>query len=101
LRLITINQEQDRHYVDLIHETLIRARKDAATGKSVGYWPALYDYIDNNRDRATSTASYWRMKADSGKAKVCGASGTYAGLASKYCQWSTSTGLKRKHTAHG
>lgn len=51
LRLITTNQEQDRHYVDLIHETLIRARKDVTTGKSVGYWPTLYDYIDNNRDR--------------------------------------------------
>lgn len=52
LRLITINQEQDRHYVDLIHETLIRARgKDIATGKLTGYWPMLFDYIDNNRDR--------------------------------------------------
>ena len=52
LRLITINQEQDRHYVDLIHETLIRTRgKDIATGKLVGYWPMLFDYIDNNRDR--------------------------------------------------
>ncbi|OQW40085.1 MAG: hypothetical protein A4S08_05825 [Proteobacteria bacterium SG_bin4] len=52
LRLITINQEQDRHYADLIHETLIRARgKDITTGKLIGYWPALFDYIDDNRDR--------------------------------------------------
>ena len=51
-RLITINQEQDRHYADLIHETLIRSRgKDITTGKLIGYWPTLFDYIDNNRDR--------------------------------------------------
>ncbi|MBX3617338.1 SUMF1/EgtB/PvdO family nonheme iron enzyme [Nitrosomonas sp.] len=52
LRLITINREQDRHYADLIHETLIRVRgKDIATGKLIGYWPTLFDYIDNNHDR--------------------------------------------------
>lgn len=52
LRLITINQEQDQQYVDLIHETLIRARgKDEKSGKRIGYWPTLYDYIENNRDR--------------------------------------------------
>ncbi|MEB4591473.1 SUMF1/EgtB/PvdO family nonheme iron enzyme [Candidatus Thiothrix sp. Deng01] len=37
--------------VDLIHETLIRARPDEKTGKLVGYWQTLYRYIDNNRDR--------------------------------------------------
>lgn len=52
LRLITLNPEQDQHYVDLIHETLIRARgKDEKTGKLTGYWPTLYDYIEKNRDR--------------------------------------------------
>ena len=52
LRLITINQEQDQQYVDLIHETLIRARgKDEKSGKRIGYWPTLYDYVENNRDR--------------------------------------------------
>ncbi len=52
LRLITTNMEQDRQYVDLIHETLIRARgKDEKTGKRIGYWPTLYDYIEANRDR--------------------------------------------------
>ena len=52
LRLITINQEQQQQYVDLIHETLIRARgKDEKSGKRIGYWPTLYDYIENNRDR--------------------------------------------------
>ena len=52
LRLITTSAEQSEQYVDLIHETLIRARtKDEKTGKLVGYWPTLYDYIDKNRDR--------------------------------------------------
>ena len=52
LRLITTSEEQQRRYVDLIHETLIRARgKDDKTGKRVGYWPVLYDYIEKNRDR--------------------------------------------------
>jgi hypothetical protein len=49
------NEEKESRYVqyvDLIHETLIRARgKDEKTGKYVGYWPTLYDYIDINRDR--------------------------------------------------
>ncbi|RDE50936.1 MAG: TIR domain-containing protein [Candidatus Accumulibacter meliphilus] len=52
LRVLTVSTEQQRQYVDLIHETLIRARgKDEQTGKEVGYWPTLYDYIENNRDR--------------------------------------------------
>ncbi|MGB3918038.1 MAG: SUMF1/EgtB/PvdO family nonheme iron enzyme [Thiothrix litoralis] len=41
-------------YVDLIHETLIRARpvdKTDKGGKLVGYWQTLYSYIDKNRDR--------------------------------------------------
>ncbi len=51
LRLITIKQEQKQQYVDLIHETLIRARaKDEKTGKLIGYWPTLYDYIEKNRN---------------------------------------------------
>ena len=52
LRLITTHGEQGEQYVDLIHETLIRARgKDEKTGKLIGYWPTLYDYIEANRDR--------------------------------------------------
>ncbi|MGR9108903.1 MAG: nSTAND1 domain-containing NTPase, partial [Gammaproteobacteria bacterium] len=39
-------------YVDLIHETLIRARnRDEKTGKHLGYWPTLYNYIEANRGR--------------------------------------------------
>ena len=52
LRLITISREQEQQYVDLIHETLIRARgRDEQTGKAIAYWPTLYDYIERNRDR--------------------------------------------------
>jgi formylglycine-generating enzyme required for sulfatase activity len=52
LRLITTHGEQGEQYVDLIHETLIRARgKDEKTGKLIGYWPTLYDYVEKNRDR--------------------------------------------------
>jgi formylglycine-generating enzyme required for sulfatase activity len=48
----TGTEQKDEQYVDLIHETLIRARgKDKNTGKPIGYWPTLYDYIDRNRDR--------------------------------------------------
>lgn len=52
LRLVTLSQEQGKQYVDLIHETLIRARsRDPQTGIWLGYWPTLYDYIEKNRDR--------------------------------------------------
>lgn len=52
LRLITIHSEQGQQYVDLIHETLIRARsRDEKSGKRIGYWPTLYDYVERNRDR--------------------------------------------------
>lgn len=52
LRLITLNEESGQHYVDLIHETLIRTHnKDEKTGKLIGYWPTLYNHIDKNRDR--------------------------------------------------
>lgn len=59
LRLLTVVGEERNPSpidsvlsVDLIHETLIRAKgKDEASGKLVGYWKTLYDYIDKNRER--------------------------------------------------
>jgi formylglycine-generating enzyme required for sulfatase activity len=65
LRLVVVTIEQDAEgeplrdadggligHVDLIHETLIRARgKDEQSGKPIGYWPSLYAYIEANRDR--------------------------------------------------
>ena len=53
LRLLTTigDKEQDQQ-VSIIHETLIRSRgKDKTTGKLIGYWKTLYDYIEKNRDR--------------------------------------------------
>jgi formylglycine-generating enzyme required for sulfatase activity len=45
-------ETKTKQYVDLIHETLIRARgKDETTGKRIGYWPTLFDYVEANRDR--------------------------------------------------
>ena len=51
VRLVTSHQEDGRLYVDLIHETLIRARGKDALGKPQPYWPTLYNYIDKNRNR--------------------------------------------------
>lgn len=52
LRLVTTGVEQGQGYVDLIHETLVRARgRDPRSGKRFGYWPTLYDYVEANRDR--------------------------------------------------
>ena len=52
LRLITLNIEHGQHYVDLVHETLIRARsKNESTSKRTGYWPTLFEFIENNHDR--------------------------------------------------
>ena len=52
LRLITTSSEGDARYVDLIHETLLRARsRDPDSGERIGYWPTLYRYIEENRDR--------------------------------------------------
>ncbi len=68
LRLVTILTEHDtaeaaanggiesggkaRQFVDLIHETLIRARPaKEPDSKPLPYWPTLFDYIEKNRDR--------------------------------------------------
>ncbi len=53
LRLLTtIGETEQEQQVSIIHETLIRARgKNKSTGKLVGYWKTLYNYIEKNRDR--------------------------------------------------
>lgn len=64
LRLIVVAAEQSADgkpvkdengrqlgHVDLIHETLIRARGKDDKGKPVGYWPTLFDYIAAHPDR--------------------------------------------------
>jgi formylglycine-generating enzyme required for sulfatase activity len=52
LRLIVTDGEQGNGFVELVHEMLIRAsdRKDE-NGRAIGYWPTLYKYIFDNRDR--------------------------------------------------
>ncbi|MEZ5450265.1 MAG: hypothetical protein R3E89_15290 [Thiolinea sp.] len=51
--------------VDLIHETLIRAKgKDVASGKLVGHWKTLYDYIENNRERGFYREQLTRQAQD-------------------------------------
>ena len=56
LRLLTTGADHDaageHPWVDLIHETLLRARPPAQPGQSPRpYWPTLYEHIDANRDR--------------------------------------------------
>ena len=50
--LTTIGENEKDQQVSIIHETLIRARgKDKITGKLVGYWKTLYDFIEKHRNR--------------------------------------------------
>jgi formylglycine-generating enzyme required for sulfatase activity len=74
LRLVVAVGEDKSPAIDLIHETLIRAKgKDEATGKLVGYWKTLYDYIDKNRDRGfyrdqlTRQAKEWQAQKGWGR----------------------------------
>ena len=60
LRLITVTEEAegagragaDGRWVNLIHETLIRSKGLDAQGKPQPYWPTLWTYIEQNKDRA-------------------------------------------------
>ena len=76
LRLLTTVGEADKQEIDIIHETLIRSRgdKDAKTGKLIGYWQTLYQYIEKNRDRG-----FYRDQ-----------------LARKAKQWQANKGLKNR-----
>jgi hypothetical protein len=101
LRLITISTEQEQQYVDLIHETLIRARgKDEQTGKAIGYWPTLYDYIEKNRDR-DMLRQQLRFQAEQwGRAVLSDAGGTLpAGTISGATGGCASTCAQRKKGA--
>jgi formylglycine-generating enzyme required for sulfatase activity len=72
--LVTVGDNEHDQSIDLIHETLIRAKgKDETTGKLVGYWKTLYDYIDKNRERGfyrdqlTRQAKEWESKKGLGR----------------------------------
>lgn len=54
LRLITVGDEGS---VNLIHETLIRSRGFDAAGKPQPYWPTLWNYIGQHKERAA-----WRER---------------------------------------
>jgi len=61
LRLITVTAEglgsEKRDWVSLIHETLIRSKGVDADGKPQGYWPTLWTYLEQHRERAA-----WRQR---------------------------------------
>jgi formylglycine-generating enzyme required for sulfatase activity len=60
LRLITVSGEDDTdttardddQWVNLIHETLIRSKGPDAEGKPQPYWPTLWRYIEQHKNRA-------------------------------------------------
>lgn len=54
LRLITVG---DEGLVNLIHETLIRSKGLDDAGKPQPYWPTLWDYIEQHKERAA-----WRER---------------------------------------
>ena len=58
LRLITVG---DDGAVDLIHETLIRSKGVDAAGKPQPYWPTLWNYIEQQKERA---AWHERLRLD-------------------------------------
>jgi formylglycine-generating enzyme required for sulfatase activity len=82
LRLLTtVGKTEDDQSIDLIHETLIRARgKDKASGKRVGYWKTLYDYIEKNRDRGFYRDQLARQAKEWQEAKALGRWWKLAGL---------------------
>jgi formylglycine-generating enzyme required for sulfatase activity len=54
LRLVVTSEESGKSYVDLVHETLLRARrhpKDLPGEPELPYWPTLHQYISANLDR--------------------------------------------------
>ena len=60
LRLITVTKEADGaakpgadgRQVNLIHETLIRSKAPDAQGRRQPFWPTLWTYIEQHKDRA-------------------------------------------------
>ena len=61
LRLVTVTAEgfgpEQRHWVSLIHETLIRSKGLDANGKPQPYWPTLWTYLERHQERAA-----WRQR---------------------------------------
>ncbi len=115
MRLITVTEEagqdgssQRTRWVNLIHETPIRSRGLDAAGKPQPYWPTLWNYIENNKQRAARRerlqllAREWRDRK--GLARLSGLAGRSAlfgfrGLAprgsleQRYLRWSKARAL--------
>ncbi len=51
VRLITIQEGDEGRTVNLIHETLIRAKTIEASDELQPYWPTLWDYIERHKER--------------------------------------------------
>jgi hypothetical protein len=84
VRLITVTEEaaaavrssasgstsngNDR-WISLIHETLIRTRGLDDKGKSQPYWPTLWNYIEDNLDRAVRCARLQLQAREWGNSK--------------------------------
>ena len=115
LRLITIAKE-DNHglgqgpdgWVNLIHETLIRSKGLDSDGKPQPYWPTLWRYIEQNKDRAARRerlqllAREWKDRR--GLSRLFGLAGwsslfRFRGLAApgsverRYLRWSRASAL--------
>ena len=114
LRLITVTKETndgskpgaDGRQVNLIHETLIRTKSPDAQGRRQPFWPSLWTYIEQHKDRAACRerlqllAREWRERR--GMARFFGLAGWrdllgFRGLAApgsaeqRYLRWSSIT----------
>ncbi len=79
LPLIVTGQESDTSYVELVHEMLVRGsgQKDEL-GNPIGYWPTLYQYIHQHRDRDSQRQ---QLKVNAQRWKQAKGLGRYFGLA--------------------
>ena len=114
LRLITVTNEADGaagpgtdgRQVNLIHETLICSKAPDAQGRRQPFWPSLWTYIEQHKDRAARRerlrllAREWRERR--GLARLVGLAGWqdvfgFRGLAApdsverRYLRWSNLT----------
>jgi hypothetical protein len=115
LRLITVEKgvkdetatQNSEGSVNLIHETLIRSKGPDAKGQPQPYWPTLWRYIEQHKDRAARRerlqllAREWKDRR--GLARLFGLAGWleligFRGLAApgsveqRYLRWSTARG---------
>lgn len=95
-------------WVNLIHETLIRSKGSSTEGKPQPYWPTLWNYVDQHKERAAQRehlqllARQWKERK--GLARLFGLAGWldlfgFRGLAAlgsleqRYLRWSAARAL--------